>query len=502
MRNLWAADNLNVLGSLRPGTVTLAYLDPPFNSGRSFDTYTGRGRQSGKSSAFVDQWRWTDESAHSLHMLTEFLPRPIAQHVAELVTWLGPTDTAAYLLAMAPRIFAVHRALTGEGSLYVHCDPSASHYLKVLLDKIAGPENFRSEIVWRRTHAHSSSRRYGPVHDTILFYSRSSKYKWNPLFSKYRADYITEHFTHHDERGQYQLITCTAPGDRIGTLAHYQWRTKWPPAGRHWAWKSEQMERFEAEGLLAYSTNGVPRLKRYVDEGRGVALQDMWTDINRLDAHSDERVGFETQKPLALLERIIAASSDPGDVVLDPFAGTGTTLVAAERMGRTWIGIDSSLLACSIALSRLRQEAHSKDIQLRGFPETRINALALLRSEPLAFAAWATSMMATLVDRRSSRNNLAAGTGNLTVRKRGLQLFSWIPLGRCASGVLPQVPLGRLSKIGFVLKSEHTSAALMNWLHTRTDIPVHEVSVDNLVESTSLRRGIASEVRTLAAQSL
>jgi SAM-dependent methyltransferase len=176
------------------------------------------------------------------------------------------------------------------------------------------------------------------------------------------------------------------------------------------------MEEFERDGKLVYSSTGTPRLKRYVSDGAGVPMQDVWTDINRLDAHSEERVGYETQKPVALLERIISASSDPGDLVLDPFCGTGTTLVAAERLNRQWIGIDSSLLASSLALARLRQVVHFKHISLKGFPSDRAQALGLLEREPASFGLWGMSMLATLADRKTSSGRMATGTGQLTVK--------------------------------------------------------------------------------------
>jgi hypothetical protein len=310
----------------------------------------------------------------------------------------------------------------------------------------------------------------------------------------YRPAYLEEYFTHEDERGKYQLITCTAPGDRINTRAHYDWRGQLPPPGRHWAWKREQMEAFEAEGRLMYSTNGIPRLKRYVQDGQGVPLQDIWTDINRLDAHSEERIGYETQKPLALLDRIVRASSQPDDIVLDPFCGTGTSLVAAERAGRSWIGVDQSLLACSISLSRVRQDVQIRDVGLHGFPADEKAALALRRSHPSAFGLWVTSMLATLADRKVFTGSLTAGVGSVHVGRRQWDLLSWVPLRSNLDPAIPSAKLGRLAKAGFILRSGRGDAGLRKWLEKRTDIPMHDVLLDGLVAADSHKKGIAPDI--------
>jgi SAM-dependent methyltransferase len=259
------------------------------------------------------------------------------------------------------------------------------------------------------------------------------------------------------------------------------------------------MEEFEQQGKLAYSSSGTPRLKRYVSDGAGVRIQDLWTDINRLDAHSEERVGYETQKPLALLERIITASSQPGDLVLDPFCGTGTTMIAAERLGRQWIGIDSSLLAASLALARLRQIVHLKHINLVGFPSDRAEALSLLAREPASFALWGTSMLATLADRKSTSAGMATGTGKLTIRRKIVQLLSWIPLDRHAERVLPRLPEGRLTKVGFVLRSDRSITDLCQWVASNLNIRVHEIELDRLVHADSLSKGLARGLPSLAA---
>ncbi|MBI4635993.1 MAG: site-specific DNA-methyltransferase [Candidatus Rokubacteria bacterium] len=495
-RSLWVIDNLEGLGRIAPASVGLAYLDPPFNSKRTYDAIlASRGiGEEHRRRAFTDFWNWDDDAERALRRLSDLVPRAVEDFVRGLLRSLGRSDLTAYLVMMAPRLQAIHRGLADHGSLYLHCDPAASHYLKLLLDHIFGPDNFRNEIIWKRTHAHSSSRRFGPVHDVILFYSKTGRFTWNPGYSQYAASYIENYFTHADERGRYQLITCTAPGDRTGTRAHYEWRGKFPPPGRHWAWTSQKMEEFEREGRLVYSSNRVPRLKRYVGDGPGVLLQDVWLDINRLDAHSEERVGFETQKPLALLGRIIAASSNPGDTILDPFCGSGTSIVAAERAGRHWIGMDSSLLACSIALARVRQVVHLSDVNLTGFPANRSEALRVLREDPVGFGIWGTSMLATLADRRAFNGSVATGAGRLRVGQKQVQLLSWVPLRDRVEGVLPALPKGQLSKVGFVLCVGQAHEMLREWLMRNMSMNLNDVPLENLVEKQSLRRGFASRI--------
>lgn len=483
--------------------MALIYLDPPFNSGRSYDLVDAqRGvREDGRTEAFADQWLWSSEIEKELANLPKVVPRPVSDLVRALTKTLGRRDLSAYLVAMAPRLVELHRVLRDSGSLYMHCDYSASHYLRVLLDEIFGATNFRNEVVWRRTHAHNSSRRFGPVHDIILFYSKGPRYHWTPQFTAYPSQYLDAYYTHKDERGRFQLITCTAPGDRNGTRAHYRWKGQLPPPGRHWAWKKERMEEFEQEGRLVYSSNAIPRLKRYVDEAPGVQLQDVWSDINRLDAHSGERVGFETQKPLAMLTRIIEASSEPGDIVLDPFAGSGTTLVAAERAGRGWIGFDSSLLAGSISLARVRQEVNLWRVDLAGFPGDRATALSLLKDEPLAFGLWGTSMLATLADRKGRTESLVTGSGRMRIRRRSTQIKSWVPLRTSLKPTTEDVPKGRLSKVGFVLRAGRgVGAGLSAHLQDALGIPIKEVPVESLVGDDCRRRGIAPEVVALSEQ--
>ncbi len=498
-RSVWATDNLAGMRALDAESVRLAYLDPPFNSGRNYTAVLSQSRTQREetSHAFFDTWRWTDETSHTLNNLSESLAAPVSNFVTSLASTLGPNPTTAYLVEMAPRLAELHRLLKHDGSLYVHCDPAASHHLRLLLDHIFGPENFRNEIIWKRTHAHNSSRRYGPVHDTLLFYSKSSDYLWNPVFEPYADTYLEKHFRLHDERGNYQLITCTAPGDREGTRAHYEWKGQLPPPGRHWAWRKEKMEQFDRDGRLVHSSTGIPRLKRYSDEGRGVAVQDMWLDINRLDSHSRERVGFETQKPIALLERIIAASSKPGDLVLDPFAGSGTTAVAAERLGRQWISMDNSIMACAIALARVRQEVNLANVSVRGFPSDAAGARRLLKDAPTAFGIWGASMLGTVPDRTGTNSTVVVGSGALATRSRRIEILSWVPISDSLEMAVPGSSRRRLSKLALILRHNRSAKVAERWLKRNVNTPIHFIDLADLVDGNAHRTGINSRLPEL-----
>lgn len=262
----------------------------------------------------------------------------------------------SYLIFMAVRLIEIRRILKPTGSIYLHCDPAASHYLKVLMDGVLGQENCRGEIVWKRTSAHSGARRPGPVHDVILFYSAGSKYKWTRLFQQYDDSYIRQRFKGRDRK--WKDADLTGSGVRYGETGK-TWRGFDVTAkGRHWAYTPDQLDRMDAEGRIYWPAKkgGWPRERRFLDELKGIPLQDVWTDIPPINSQARERTGYPTQKPLALLDRIIRASSDEGDMVLDPFCGCATTLVAADRLRRKWAGIDLSALAVKLVDNRIAED--------------------------------------------------------------------------------------------------------------------------------------------------
>ena len=363
---LYQGDNLDVLRlHVENESVDLVYLDPPFNSNAN---YHAAGIK-----AFEDAWRWIAEtSANYQRLITSpELPDRVQRALIAFHDLLGPGDMLAYLVMMAPRLSEIHRVLKTTGSLYLHCDTSASHALKLLLDAIFGPEHFQNEIIWKRTHAHGSAKRYGPVHDVILFYSKSVEHLWRSPQADHSEEYLRKHFKQIDARTgrKFQAITLTGSGIRRGESGK-PWRGVDPTSvQRHWAIPGKVIERLgiEVETLQnkldaldaleriywPSKKPGTPRLKWFADELVGASLPDIWSDIPPLSANAIERLGYPTQKPLALLERIIGASSNEGDTVLDPFCGCGTTLAAAQKMGRQWIGIDSSPLAITMSRSRL-----------------------------------------------------------------------------------------------------------------------------------------------------
>ena len=303
----------------------------------------------------------------------------------------------AYLAMMAPRLVELRRALKPTGSLYLHCDPTASHYLKLLLDAVFGPERFRNEIVWKRTSAHSSAKRYGPVHDVILYYTVGDEYTWNPQHQDYDQTYIDAFYTHRDPDGrQWRRSDLTAAGVRHGSSGK-PWRGIDVAAkGNHWKFTIETLDKLDAEGRIHWPKKiaGVPMYKRYLDEMKGVVLQDMWNDIKPMHNLDKDRLGYPTQKPIALLERVVLASSNPGDIVLDPFCGCGTTVEAAQKLGRTWIGIDITHLAISLIKVRLGDSfGDAASYGVVGEPTTAEDAAVLAGSDKYQFQWWALGLV-------------------------------------------------------------------------------------------------------------
>ena len=327
-------------------------------------------------------------------------------------TLLGGSDMLAYLSMMAPRLVELRRALRPTGSIYLHCDPTASHYLKLLMDAVFGPQHFLNEIVWKRTHAHGSARRFAPVHDTVLWYARSEGYVSHELRAEPNLDYIAEKFGKIDEvtRRRFQDISLTGAGVRTGDIGK-PWRGFDPTAiGRHWAIPASSMEGLETQGGLVQERldaldnahliywprgrKGFPRLKHFADRLQGASLPDVWTDIAPINSQAAERLGYPTQKPEALLERIIKASSNEGDTVLDPFCGCGTAIAAAQRLKREWIGIDITYLATALIKHRLLDTFGPQvHYRVRGEPTSVPDAEALAAEDRFEFQCWALSLV-------------------------------------------------------------------------------------------------------------
>ncbi len=407
MRNaLYYGDNLQVLREQIPGeSVDLVYLDPPFNSNASYNVLFRErtGEESpAQIKAFSDTWEWTQETEYTFEV--DIIQNPaVPSAVKDMVTafrqFVGRNSMMAYLVMMAPRLVELHRGLKPTGSLYLHCDPTASHYLKILLDAVFGKQNFRNELVWKRTSAHSDvsqgARHMGRIHDTILRYSKGAVPNWNTVYVPYDREYIDSVYRYTDESGRrYQTQPLHAA--KAGGDTRYEWNGRLPPPGRYWAYSRENMERLDAENRIAYSRTGTPRYKIYLDESPGKPLQDIWDDVPPVHVKPKERLGYPTQKPEALLERIISASSNEGDVVLDPFCGCGTAVAAAQKLGRKWLGIDITHLAVALMKNRLKTAFNLdpiEDYDVIGEPQDEGSARALWQQDPYQFQFWAVSLL-------------------------------------------------------------------------------------------------------------
>ena len=397
MNKLFFGDNLDVLRQhVKDESVDLVYLDPPFNSNA---TYNVLFRESGlpyeaQAEAFRDTWGWGEAAAIAYDDVLR-AGGDLSLVMRAIRAWLGESGMTAYLAMMAVRLSELHRVLKPTASIYLHCDPTASHYLKLMLDAIFGGDKFQNEIIWKRTSAHSSAKRYGPVHDVILFYSRGTEFTWNKLFQPYDPTYLDTFFDQTDEDGRrWKRTDLTGAGTRNGETG-LMWRGLDVTAkGRHWAYPPSHLDKLDADGRVHWpkKQGGMPRLKQYPEDLPGVPLQDVWTDIRPMHNMSAERLGYPTQKPVALLERIIAASSHQDAVILDPFCGCGTSVEAAERLGRQWIGIDVTHYAITLIEKRLKRYAEAT-YDVGGRPTDLAGAQDLARRDKYQFQWWAAWML-------------------------------------------------------------------------------------------------------------
>ena len=399
---LYYGDNLGVLREqIASESVDLIYLDPPFNSNANynilFKSPAGKASDS-QIEAFEDSWHWNDCAESAFHDVMTSGNTDVAELLRAIRGFLKENDMMAYLAMMAVRLIELHRVLKPMGSLYLHCDPTASHYLKLLLDGVFGASNYRNEITWKRTTTHSDSKTWSRVSDIILFYTKGKEFIWNTpraghsdayIASKYRTD-------DGDGRGLYQLDNMTSPNPRPNMM--YDWvGFPFPPMG--WRYQTETMQRLHDDGRIwyprhpdgSYDLSKRPRLKRYLNEMEGGVMGAVWTDIPPINSQAQERLGYPTQKPLALLERIITASSNEGDVVLDPFCGCGTAVDAAHKLGRQWIGIDITHLSIGL-IERRMKDRYGEDLayEVIGTPNDRASAERLASDEPHQFQYWIT----------------------------------------------------------------------------------------------------------------
>jgi site-specific DNA-methyltransferase (adenine-specific) len=403
---LFYGDNLNILREyIADESIDLIYLDPPFNSSRSYNVLfkdeSGTDSEA-QITAFEDTWHWNYLAEQTYRELVTNAPERVSQLMSSLKSIVGTkSQMMAYLVMMTVRLVELHRVLKSSGSLYLHCDPTASHYLKIILDTIFGPQNFRNEIIWKRQSAHSDAKtKFPDVTDTILFYAKSKATKFVSQYGQHDPSYIENfyRFDDHDERGPYSLADMASPNPRPNMM--YEWMG-YPYPAKGWRYQRETMQKLHDEGRVWYprradgtfDTSKRPRLKRYLNEQEGSIITNIWTDIQPLHEVAAERLGYPTQKPLVLLERLIAASSNAGDIILDPFCGCGTAIAAAQKLGRQWIGIDITHL--SIALQKYRLEAMFPGIQFQvvGEPQDVSAARHLATSDRYQFQWWALSLI-------------------------------------------------------------------------------------------------------------
>ncbi len=392
---LYFGDNLDVLGRyVADESVDLVYLDPPFNSNASYNVLFKEhdgAKAASQIKAFEDTWRWDEGAARAYQEVVEAGGK-LSETLQAFRKLVGESDMLAYLSMMAPRLQELRRVLKPTGSIYLHCDPTASHYLKLLMDAVFGPQNFRSEIVWRRSRGHSdkSLAKYGANHDVIMFYSKTDTRVFNRQYHRRSSGAPKTHDLYRHTDGKlYRKGDCLAPG---GRGPEYEWNG----FVAHWRFTQEEAKRLEAAGRIVYSKSGRPRILRPVDLSRGHPLQDTWIDIDPPNAGSGELLGYPTQKPEALLERIVSGSSNEGDVVLDPFCGCGTTIDSAQKLGRRWIGIDITHLAINLIRHRL-QDTYGEEINetydVIGEPTSEPDARDLAKQDPYQFQWWALGLV-------------------------------------------------------------------------------------------------------------
>ncbi|RLE62199.1 MAG: site-specific DNA-methyltransferase [Thermoprotei archaeon] len=391
---LYYGDNLDILRRyIKDESVDLIYLDPPFKSEQDYNILFAEQngtRSAAQIKAFEDTWHWDQASARAYEETVETSPEPVSRALQAFRKFLGENDMLAYLSMMAPRLLELRRVLKETGSIYLHCDPAASHYLKMLMDAVFGPVSFRNEIVWKRTSGHSDARRYGRVHDILLYYGRGESPDWYHTYQPYDEAYVQQYYRYQDDDGRKWMSGDLSASGLSGGGYEYEWKG----VTRVWRCPKETMERLDNEGSIFYTRTGIPRLKRYLDEAKGLPVQDVWTDIEALRSWHQERLSYPTQKPEGILERIITTSSKKGDIVLDPFCGCGTAIAVAQRLERRWIGIDITHLAISLIKHRLHSAFGAKAIyDVIGEPVDLSSAMVLAKEDPYQFQFWALGLV-------------------------------------------------------------------------------------------------------------
>lgn len=430
---LYYGDNLQIMETeMKKYSVDLIYLDPPFKSDQNYNllyrTLTGKPVPE-QAEAFCDTWEMDAQKENLARAMPALMrDQGVEDYYVEFWRlWMKALrhtqpHLLAYLIYMVIRLLRMKSVLKPTGSIYLHCDPTASHYIKVMMDGIFGHQNFQNEIIWKRTSAHSSAKKWGPVHDTILYYTASDKFVWNYPKLPHDPAYIEKFFKQTEEGGRrFHANVLTGPGTREGESGE-PWKGYNPTdAGRHWAIPGKMIEELDLSDDLSVSEKldalddagrvywpkkegGQPRIKYYADELDGMAAADVWTDVNPISGHSKERLGFPTQKPMELLDRIIRASSNEGDVVFDPFCGCGTTIYAAHEAGRQWVGCDVAILAVGLVEHELKERyglIKGEHYEEHGIPNSVASAIALWEQDPFQFENWAVEYVGGFPTKRT-----------------------------------------------------------------------------------------------------
>jgi DNA modification methylase len=419
MNKLYYGDNLTIMQRhLKAASVDLIYLDPPFNSQQNYNllykTLTGKPVPE-QADAFCDTWEMDAQKEE----LAKRMPAVMTDYgiddfyIQFWNLWIRALRNTqpkllAYLIYMVIRLLHMRVILKPTGSIYLHCDPTASHYIKVMMDGIFGHRNFRNEIIWKRTSAHSSAKRYGPVHDVILFYGKGEEAVWIGGYQAYDEEYLKQRFARGEDR-PWKDADLTGAGTRNGETGK-PWRGFDVTAkGRHWAYPPADLDRMDSDGLIYWpkKQGAWPRQKKFLDEAKGVPLQDVWTDIPPLNSQAGARLGYPTQKPTGLLERIIRASTPEGSVIFDPFCGCGTTIYAAENCNRQWIGCDIAILAVKLIRETLAERYHLVEdthFEVDGIPLSAEAAHELFLSDPFQFQHWAVERAGGFPMQRKSKD--------------------------------------------------------------------------------------------------
>jgi DNA modification methylase len=398
---LYYGDNLDILRRyIKDETIDLIYLDPPFNSQQDYNVLFAEKsgvRSAAQIKAFGDTWKWDQGAAQTYQRVVE-AGGTLSETLQGFRRLLGSNNMLAYLVMMAPRLAELWRVMKPTGTIYLHCDPTASHYLKLLMDSIFDVKNFRNEIVWKRSQPKSHTKiRFSRAHDVLLCYAKTEASPFYQAYTQHDPTYIKKFYRHVEpETGRrYRLDNLANPNKNRPHLTY-----EFPPGSgttKVWRWTKERMTRAWEEGRVIIPGIGqVVAYKRYLDEMEGTLPTDVWDDIEHLHGSHKERLGYPTQKPLALLERIIKASSKEGDIVLDPFCGCGTTIAAAQKLGRKWIGIDITTIAINLIKTRLLSaygETITKTYTMRGEPTTYSEAQALAEQDKYQFQWWALGLV-------------------------------------------------------------------------------------------------------------